>query len=126
MGIYIAEEAPKGCLGCKLHNPMGVYDQCFWTKSVIDEFTYYGDPQNPTRPDDCPLLAVAPHGLLIDADALVEDLKYDVEMDAVALDSMEIVGDERRKIQDDKDFKQNCIFWIENAPTIIPAEEGET
>lgn len=66
-----------------------------------------------------------PHGRLIDADALIEDLKYDVELDAVALDSMEIVGDERRKIQDEKDFKQNCIFWIENATTIIPAEEGE-
>jgi len=64
-----------------------------------------------------------PHGKLIDADALIEDLKYDVELDAVSLDSMEIVGDQRRKIQDDKDFKQNCIFWIENAPTVIPAEE---
>ena len=64
-----------------------------------------------------------PHGKLIDADALIEDLKYDVELDVVALDSMEIVGDERRKIQDDKDFKQNCIFWIENVPTVIPAEE---
>lgn len=64
-----------------------------------------------------------PNGRLIDADALIEDLKYDVELDAVALASMEIVGDERRKIQDDKDFKQNCIFWIENAPTVITAEE---
>ena len=76
------------------------------------------------RHPDCPLVNVPPHGRLIDADALIEDLKYDVELDAVALDSMEIVGDERRKIQDDKDFKQNCILWIENAPTIIPAEEG--
>ena len=72
-----------------------------------------------------PFVPVSPHGRLIDADALIEDLKYDVELDAVALDSMETVGDERRKIQDDKDFKQNCIFWIEDAPTIIEAEEAE-
>lgn len=65
-----------------------------------------------------------PHGKLIDADALIEDLKYDVELDVVALDSMEIVGDERRKIQDDKDLKQNCIFWLENAPTVIPEERN--
>lgn len=69
------------------------------------------------------VVPVPPHGRLIDADALIEDLKYDVELDAVALDDMEIVGDERRKIQDDKDFKQNCIFWIEDAPAIIAAEE---
>lgn len=70
-------------------------------------------------------IEVPAHGRLIDADALIEDLKYDVELNAVALDSMEIVGDERRKIQDDKDFKQNCIFWIENATTVIPAEKGK-
>lgn len=67
---------------------------------------------------------VPPHGRLIDADALIEDLKYDVELDAVALDSIEIVGDKRRMLQDDKDFKQYCIFGIENVPTIIPAEKG--
>lgn len=77
-------------------------------------------------PADCPCSFVPPHGRLGDLDALIQDLKYDVELDATALDSMEIVGDERRKIQDDKDFKQNCIFWIDNAPTVIPAsKEGE-
>jgi hypothetical protein len=71
----------------------------------------------------CEIVPLPPHGRLGDLDALIQDLKYDVELDADALDSMEIVGDERRKIQDDKDFKQNCIFLIGNAPIVIEAEE---
>ena len=104
MGIYIAEEAPKGCLGCKLHNPMGVYDQCFGTRSIIDEFTYDGDPKNPTRPDDCPLVSVSPHGDLIDRDAL------------------------KKKRHWTDDFYETEYVEVEDidaAPTVIPAEEGE-
>lgn len=56
---------------------------------------------------------------LIDADALMEDLQYDVELDARALDSIDIVGD-REIIQFDKDCKQNCIDILRNAPTVDP------
>lgn len=96
--------------GCCEAEPVCMYELMMKAADAIEEL----QKRVPKRP----------HGRLIDADALIEDLKYDVELDAVVLDSMEIVGDERRKIQDDKDFKQNSIFWIENAPTIIPAEEG--
>lgn len=53
-------------------------------------------------PDDCPLVPVPPHGRLIDADAL---------------DSSET------------DYLGNHLVYlvdIDDAPTIIPAEEGET
>ena len=57
---------------------------------------------NAKRPEDCPLLPVPPHGRLIDADAL---------------DSSET------------DYLGNHLVYlvdIDDAPTIIPAEEGET
>ena len=60
---------------------------------------------------------------LIDADALMEDLQYDVELDARALDSVDIVGD-REVIQFDKDCKQNCIDLLLNAPTVDPVKHG--
>lgn len=57
---------------------------------------------NAKRPEDCPMLPVPPHGRLIDADAL---------------DSSET------------DYLGNHLVYlvdIDDAPTIIPAEEGET
>lgn len=49
---------------------------------------------------------------LIDADALANDLLYDVEMDAIALDITDFVGIERERIQFDKDCKQNCVYYL--------------
>lgn len=75
------------------------------------------------RDADCPLVELPPHGRLIDADELAEDLDFDVENDLRALDSLDIVGKEREHIQFDKDCKQNCIYYLSNCPTIVPAEE---
>lgn len=66
---------------------------------------------------------VKKHGRLIDADALVEDLLYDVEKDSVALGDLELVGSEREIIQSDKDIKQNCASYVSGSPTVIEAEE---
>lgn len=63
------------------------------------------------------------HGRLIDADALAKDLDYDVELDARALDDMYLVGENRRNTQFDKDCKQNCMWYLSEAPTIIEAEK---
>ncbi len=64
-----------------------------------------------------------PHGRLIDADALAEDLDFDVENDQRALDQMDFVGKERERIQFDKDCKQNCMWYLSEAPTVIPASK---
>ncbi|MBR2752841.1 MAG: hypothetical protein IKE02_03885 [Lachnospiraceae bacterium] len=55
---------------------------------------------------------------LIDADALAQDLEYDVELCASALDDMNIVGKERDDMQWEKDCKQNCIWYISEQPTV--------
>lgn len=50
------------------------------------------------RPDDCPLVPVPDHGRLIDADALMGDLPVEYP---------------------------SIVYAIDDAPTIIPAEEAE-
>jgi hypothetical protein len=58
------------------------------------------------RHPDCPLVPVPPHGRLIDADALLKKCEF------VCTD-------------DDVDVRAVRYSVIEDAPTIIPAEEGE-
>ena len=55
---------------------------------------------------------------LIDADAMAESLEHDVELDARAFDSMDLVGPERERVQFDKDCKQNCMWYLTEQPTI--------
>jgi len=57
---------------------------------------------------------------LIDADALIEDLKHDVALDQDSLDYEELTDSNREIIQFDKDCKQNAIDLLQNAPTIEP------
>lgn len=56
---------------------------------------------------------------LIDADALIKDLEYDVEQDARALDDTDLLlGRNRELVQFDKDCKQNAIDMLKKAPTV--------
>lgn len=58
---------------------------------------------------------------LIDVDALIADLEYDVELDARALDCLD--NESRRDIiQFDKDCKQNAIDLLRKAPTAQPEQ----
>jgi len=62
---------------------------------------------------------------LIDADALIKDLEYDVELDARALDDTDLsLGINREIVQFDKDCKQNAVDMLKKAPTVdaIPIE----
>lgn len=54
------------------------------------------------RNEDCPLIEVPPHGRLVDADALIVEC------------------------QKDEAYGYLSAFEIDNAPTIIPADKGET
>ena len=57
---------------------------------------------------------------LIDADALIDDLKHDVAVDQDSLDYEELTDSNRENIQFDKDCKQNAIDLLQHAPTIEP------
>lgn len=88
-------EMPTTCGKCKIKNAIECNRWKLVRSVVLD------------RHRDCPLIPVPPHGRLIDADALDADLErqdmHTGEWDAVGF----------------------SIEEIENAPTIIPAEEGE-
>ena len=65
---------------------------------------------------------------LIDADALISDLQYDVDLDERALDCTDIVEPTRSTIQFDKDCKSNAIDLLKSMPTVeaIPVEYIES
>lgn len=65
------------------------------------------------RPSDCPLVPVTPHGRLIDADVVMSLAMEDILM-------WEDAGCDR------DDYRAFLANYIEDAPTIIEAEEGDT
>lgn len=115
MGIYIKDmETPVTCCHCPLmgYDPdiewvdggreaQGAYI-CVITHELID---------NTKREDHCPLVPVPPHGRLIDADAFVRSIRDAIHYDA----------SRGREYISAEDLHEA----LTNAPTIIPAEEGE-
>lgn len=100
MGVYIKGMAmPKAKLECK-----------FWNTDHVCTANMDGVACDPADgvylPENCPLVEVAePHGRLIDADALADDLEYDAA--------------------NEQDFyKANCASWLRSNcnQTIIEAE----
>ena len=101
MGIYIkGMEMPKNCEECTLTRPKNNYtfdSVCVFTKVECS---------NIARQVNCPLTEVSePHGRLIDADALADDLEADGKE----------FGDE---------MKLNCASWLRSnaTPTVIESE----
>ena len=100
-------EMPKGCDDCPLY---GIDLRCSITYTPN-----YTDGRFVERLGNCPLVAVPPHGRLIDADALTNKLQelYDKrECEARYTDSKEI-----------KVSWNEAVYQIIKAPTIIEAEE---
>lgn len=53
-----------------------------------------------------------------DVDAIIEDLRYDIELDARTLDDLDFAdAKERELVQLDKDIKQNAITILEQSPS---------
>lgn len=55
---------------------------------------------------------------LIDADALIENLEFDIELNQRALDNGDIDHSTREIMQFDKDCKQNEVSLLREAPTV--------
>ena len=98
-------EMPKSCYDCsfavEVYDGSGVYACVVTDKCVC---------RGAGRHDDCPLVPVPPHGRLIDADALKEAFCGNCFADEKPMECSEPCMDMR---------------IILEAPTIIPAEEGE-
>lgn len=109
MSILIKSmEMPKGCITCMFKSE-SLFNRTMWCEWLDDPLGDYTKCDEEWRHPDCPLVEVStPHDRLIDADVLNTD------------DMIEswVNGDLYRH--------EWCIDeWINNAPTIIEAEEGE-
>ena len=102
MGVYIDMEMPQNCQSCNFYNGLG----CNATGRMFSLLYNLA-----TRRSDCPLIEVQePHGRLIDADKLNEEVRLLIKENMFSHDDA-----------------RDLLETIADAPTIIPAsEEGET
>ena len=103
-GIYIpGVEMPTSCAKCIVFGEYG----CPFLGAVGYALT------EGRRADDCPLISIPDHGRLIDADALDTELLKQVK------------GDDAFSAYVVKYVGQAFVRVVRDAPTVIPAEEGE-
>lgn len=104
MGVYINMETPFCCLVCPCSGADNTEDgNEVWVCEASKLRQLTTEDKIERRPEWCPLVPVPPHGDLIDRDAL----PWEKQSLMVA----------------DEDWALPCVL-IEDAPTIIPAEEG--
>lgn len=103
MGVYFPGQFLTTCSRCIANNDDY---RCDATGELLDDRI-----AKTSRMPNCPAINVQQHGRLIDADALYTHIK-----------------DEQRKCNDPYDGWSECqvaLGFVNTAPTIIPAEEGE-
>lgn len=106
MSVYIKGfEMPKSCNECRFF-----VDAWCYALEVDDWRNAYNKPQEGKRLDGCPLIPVPDHGRLIDADALFKKARYRMGIKPGGIDEVEA-------------FIRAADLL--DAPTIIPAEEGQ-
>lgn len=114
-------EMPTTCRDCRFCNGQADtdYGVCAWCD--VD-----GNAHDAYTMQDCPLIHVPPHGDLIDRDKLYEKT---AEWEAQALHMVEVAAHENttewRKWSTVLTERSAFKFDVADAPTIIPAEEGE-
>lgn len=107
MSVLIKDmEMPTSCDDCRLNNGISCYAVPEYTEDDVVGRT-------DDRPDYCPLIPVPAHGRLIDADALRSKLNMMIAM---------AFGEGNTAFH----FAyRSLVKVVENAPTVIEAEEGE-
>jgi hypothetical protein len=110
-------EMPENCWDCSLLNASSC--PCKNYSSALEYTT--------SRHPDCPLIHIPPHGRLIDADALVEDLKRQCEevfkIDAVSPDDFWITRDQAYNERLWKTWCESFFEYLKTRETIIPASK---
>lgn len=93
-------DMPKKCQDCPCCVEVSIRDNDYFCSVLGDDI----DNMKARRLDTCPLVEIAtPHGRLIDADMLLESFRKALEKD---------------------NYWVNFFALVENAPTIIEAEDG--
>ena len=119
MGFYIDMEMPTSCFYCPFRIKVDPDNIKCLVSGVVFEETFTGSIEM-RHSGDCPLVPVPPHGRLIDAD----ELKALVYANIALFDSAPgRMGAEQKVV---RAWLASMVDDIDDAPTIIPAEEGET
>ena len=100
-------EMPTSCCQC----PFNMYLCKRGYEYLLEHPSLYDE-----RAEDCPLVSLPPHGRLIDADALRQTMYHEAFETDSAMQKWDSGCWIRYKMFESAE---------ENAPTIIPAEEGE-
>lgn len=129
-GIYIpGMEMPKSCFTCPFRRKVDPDNiMCIVTREVFEE-TFAGTIETRNR-SNCPLVPLPDHGRLIDADALVADLKRQCKevfkTDAVSPNDFWITRNQAYNERLWTTWCESLFDYLKAAPTIIPADkEGE-
>lgn len=118
-GIYIpGMEMPKNCEECSIKS---------WdTEDYVCPFSGISTLCI-SRQDSCPLIAVQDHGRLIDADALIDDLKRQCKevfrIDAVSPEDFWINRNEAYRQRLYESWCEGFYEYVGSRPTIIPADK---
>lgn len=124
MSILIKNrDMPESCLECTFLNTKHRYCQAMGRKPPDENIVG-------KRPDWCPLVEIPPHGRLIDADALIDDLKRQCKevfrVNAVSPDDFWITRNEAYNERLWGTWCESFYGYLQTRPTVIPAEENET
>ena len=113
MKAYLEIEMPKNCNGCPLHfyEGQGICSCCVLPTIEDDEIL---KPWKNKR-KDCPLVPIQPHGRLIDEKDICDKIRPLIE-NPYCYNRLQVISE----------TLGNCLQIVRDAPTIIPAEEGET
>lgn len=115
---------------CRQEPDDGYDTYCSYTSGIPSRMREYRECcEKKTIPGWCPLSDVhTPHGRLIDADALIEDLERQCKevfrIDAVSPDDYWITRNEAYNEALWKSWVESFGDYLKTRPTIIEAEEG--
>ena len=105
-------EMPKTCNDC----PLLDWDLSYIKCGVVNrKFEVYEEHFRESRVYDCPLIEIPPHARLIDMDDFLQECS-ELEPYRMAMELCEVIEAE----------PCNDLAKPNNAPTIIPADGGET
>ena len=119
MKAYLEIEMPLTCEECHLES---FCDRWVEARKMSGEWKI--GVKATIRHPDCPLVPVPPHGRLIDADALEKSLVTQLEQCTRLLGLLECV-DNLRVIEGQREVLEGILEEINNALTVIPADEEE-
>lgn len=115
MSILIKDmNMPTSCDDCPLIAEADDYHVCYINEQFIpwEWIDEHSAEQKHPRPSWCPLVEIPPHGRLIDADAIAEEIIKNIKQYAYEADGGYYLA-------------EDALESVQFAPTIIEAEEGE-